>query len=150
MIFLNLCNSARYVTLTTNLTLIRKIKIKSTLPFGTFITINTWVALRWNPWELLPLICFFLPGLVYGNMFTILTFREALFQLLFVILSINIFCLAPTSCACILVCLLVFQTWCLSFTRKSFQWLEILLIILANDVRHNPCPPFHNSFFTFN
>ena len=34
-------------------------------------------------------------------------------------------------------------------TQNSPQWLQILLIILANDISRNPGPPFHNSFFNF-
>ena len=58
------------------------------------------------------------------------------------------FYLSTTPCACTL-CLLVFQTWCQSLTRKRSSWLQILLIALSNDVHQNPGPPFHNSFFTF-
>ena len=63
-------------------------------------------------------------------------------------LSIYLFYLATTPSACIL-CLLVFQNWCLSLTQISPQWLKILLIILSNDIHQNPGSPFHNSFFNF-
>ena len=67
---------------------------------------------------------------------------------MFAILSIYILHLATTFSACIL-CLLVFQNWCHSFSQNSPQWLQILLIILTNDIHQNPGPPFYNNFFNF-
>ena len=38
--------------------------------------------------------------------------------------------------------------WAVKHFVHSPQWLQILLIILANDISRNPGPPFHNSFLT--
>ena len=119
MVFLHLCTTVRYVAFTTNLTLLRKSKTVSTLTQAYYY-------------------CLDLP----------LKLRKVLSQISFAILSIYLFYLATTPSACIL-CLLVFQNWCLSLTQISPQCLNILLIILSNDVHQNPGSPFHNSFFNF-
>ena len=155
MVFLHLRTTVRYVTFTTNLTTLRKNKTVSTLTQALMIPLLAPLTLLLfgflldeSPENYLPII-FFLPKLDFGIMFSLpLKLRKVLSQISFAILSIYLFYLATTPSACIL-CLLVFQNWCLSLTQISPQWLKILLIILSNDVHQNPGPPFHNSFFNF-
>ena len=139
----------RFISFSTNLTLNRKKKDTSRLPQSvTLILLLVGLLSAESPENYFPILII-LPDLNYRNMFSlVLKFRKALFQIFFTILSAYMFYLSTTPCACPL-CHLVFQSWCQSLTRNSSPWLRILLIALSNDVRQNPGPPFHNSFFTF-
>ena len=153
MIFLHLCITVRHVTFSTNLSLLRKNKTTPMLTQSLLILLSLSLfgfLSAESPENCLPVILI-LPGLEYGciYMFIVaLKFRKRLFHILFAILSIYILHLATTFSACIL-CLLVFQNWCHSFSQNSPQWQQILLIILSNDIHQNPGPPFHNNFFNF-
>ena len=71
-------------------------------------------------------------------------------KILFYIIPIYLFYIAVTPAACIL-CISVFQIWCLSFMKITPNWLTILLIILSNDVQLNPGPsPQNFNFMTWN
>ena len=151
VLLLHLCNSVRYVTFTTNLTLSRKKKEismspRSVLEFLSLLLV--WLFSAESPENYFSLLII-LPDLGCGNIFKLtVKLRKALFQILFLILSIYIFYLATTPSACIL-CLLLFQTLCYSMNQNNPKWLQILLIALSNDVHQNPGPAFHNCFFTF-
>ena len=47
------------------------------------------------------------------------------------------------------LCILVFQMWCHTCTKKLPQWLPVILILLANGVELNPGPQFQNNIFSF-
>ena len=71
-------------------------------------------------------------------------------RILFYIIPIYLFYIAVTPTACIL-CLSVFQIWCLSFMKITPNWLTILLIMLSNGVQLNPEPsPQNFNFMTWN
>ena len=151
MIFLHLCNSVRYVTFLTNLTLYRKKKNISGSPRSvmTIVSLLLFGLLSAESTENYFSLLIILPELDCGNIFSLsVKFRKVLFQILVTILSIYIFYSATTPCASIL-CLLVLQILCHLLTENSPQWLQMLLIALSNDVHQNPGPPFHNSDFTF-
>ena len=44
--------------------------------------------------------------------------------------------------------IIVFQIWS-SRIHHASNWLPIILIIMSNDIKLNPGPHFHNSFFSF-
>ena len=143
-LFLHLCNSVRFISFSTNLTLNRKKNDTSKLPqFVTLIFLLVGLFSAESPENYFPILII-LPDLNCRNMFSLVfKFRKALFQIFFTILSTYMFYLSTTHA------LLVFQTWCDSLTRNSSPWLQILLIALSNDFHQHPGPPFHNSFFTF-
>lgn len=134
MIFLHMCDSVRCVTFTTNLTLFRRNKTISTLPQSLMTPLMALLSLLLfgllsveSPENYLPLI-FILPKLDYGHMFSLaLKCRKFVFQILFAIISIYILYLETTSSACIL-CLLVFQNWCYSFTQNGSRWIQMMFI----------------------
>ena len=93
-IFLHLCNSVRYITITTNLTLNPKKKYISRLPQPsmTLVSLLLFGLLSSESTENYFSFLIMLPELDYGNMFwSLLKFRKILFQILFAILSIYIF-----------------------------------------------------------
>ena len=63
-------------------------------------------------------------------------------------LSLCIFSMSVTPATCIL-CLLVFQIWCYSYTKHLPHWLSVFLIILSNDIHLNPGPHYQLDFFNF-
>ena len=150
-----MCDVVRYVPFTTNLNLLRKTKTTSTLLRSLMTTLVALILLLLfgllspdSPEHHLHLI-FVLPKFDYGIMFRkTLKCHKYFLKIYIAIVSIYIFYLATTPIESIL-CLLVFQMWCNAFTQNGSQWVQILLIILSNDVRQNPGPPFHNSFFSF-
>ena len=147
-VILHLCNSLRFISFSTNLTLNRKKKDTSRLPQSvTLILLLVGLLSAESPENYFPVLII-LPDLNSGNMSSlVLKLCKAFFQIDFTILSTYMFYLSTTPCAWCTLCLLVFQTWCQSLTQNSSPWLQILLI--ANDVHQNPGPPFHNSFLTF-
>ena len=56
--------------------------------------------------------------------------------------------MSVTPATCIL-CLLVFQIWCYSYTKHLPHWLSVFLIILSNDIHLNPGPHYQHDFFNF-
>ena len=153
MIFLHLCITVRYVTFSTNLSLLRKNKTTPMLTQSLLILLSLSLfgfLSAESPENCLPVILI-LPGLEYGciYMFIVaLKFHKRLFHILFAILSIYILHLAATFSACILC--QYFKIGAILFRKIALlHWLQILLIILSNDIHQNPGPPFHNNFFNF-
>ena len=95
MVFLHLCTTVRYVTFTTNLTILRKNKTVSTLTQALMIPLLAPLTLLLfgflldeSPENYLPII-FFLPKLDFGIMFNLpLKLRKVLSQISFAISSI--------------------------------------------------------------
>ena len=79
----------------------------------------------------------------------LLNYCKAITRILSSIQLLYIFFISVTPAAYIL-CLIIFQIWCLSYIKQITPcWLSIFLILISNDIHMNPGPHYKNNFFNF-
>ena len=140
--FINLCSHVRYVKFNTDLNLLYNVKMGLCL----WIIYHVRVAFKWM--RLWPNYAVYYP--FKSNLSclfkVVLNHSKIIPRILFDIIPIYLFYIA----VCIL-CISVFQIWCLSFMKITPTWLTILHIVLSNDAQLNPGPsPQNLNFMTWN
>ena len=151
LLYLQLCIHVRYVTFNTNLSVcIKQQKYDLASPQSIMLyevsLILCGLCLTEVP-DFFPFLWLTCPD--YGSIVNLsLKLYNILSRILFFTSSLCMFYLATSPTGNIL-CIVILQITCYSFTRNIPQWLPFLLIKLSNDVHLNPGPPFQNNYFTW-
>ena len=132
------CETFRFVSFSTNLSLQTKRSKQAIFPFSSLNeNIESWYSLLIITRDI-------------NFSFSFETTRHTIKKinvLLFTLKAIHVFYLATTP-STIILSFLVFQNSCHYFLKHTPCWLPSLLIILSYDVHQNP-GPMTNSYFTF-
>ena len=83
-----------------------------------------------------------------NNVEVVFKFKKVIKTILFGSSVIYMFSIAINP-ATHLLCVVVFQIICLSYTKISPPWLSSILVLISNDVERNPGPEYHSNFFNF-